>query len=350
MYSNEDTYALFRTKADEAYLIGENKSPWGLIWISPASSIWPSGRAWTLSTRAMGSSPRTPNSPAPARRRRSLLSVRLRHPGPDGRQAGGQGDGPGLRRAHHTRLQRALKDADEALERAVSYGFPVILKAAAGGGGRGCAAATRRRRSARLRAGEGEAHKAFGNDDIFIEKYLVEPKHIEVQVLGDQYGNVVHLGERDCSLSGATRRWWSSPRLERAAGHAGKARADAVKIARHVGYVNAGTVEFLVDRDGNHYFIEMNPRIQVEHTVTELVTGIDLVRPRSSSPRAPLSHPSIGMGTRSNLHINGYAIQCRVTTEDPANHFAPDTGKITAYRSGGGCGVRLDGGNAYTGP
>ena len=196
-----------------------------------------------------------------------------------------------------------------------------------------------------------EARKAFGNDDIFIEKYLVQPKHIEVQILADQYGNVRHLGERDCSLQ---RRYqkvvefapaWSVPESIREQLH-----ADAVKIAEAVGYVNAGTVEFLVDRDGNHYFIEMNPRIQVEHTVTEMVTSIDLVRAQILIAEGqPISHPEIGLGDQNNLKVNGYAIQCRVTTEDPANNFAPDNGKIEAYRSGGGFGVRLDGGNVGTG-
>ena len=196
-----------------------------------------------------------------------------------------------------------------------------------------------------------EAKKAFGNDDIFIEKYIVEPKHIEVQILADEYGNVYHLGERDCSLQ---RRYqkvvefapaFSVPEETRRQLH-----EDAVKIAKAVGYVNAGTVEFLVDRDGNHYFIEMNPRIQVEHTVTEMVTGIDLVRAQILIAEGqPLSCPDIGLKTQDDLHINGYSIQCRVTTEDPANNFAPDNGKITSYRSGGGFGVRLDGGNAATG-
>ncbi len=196
-----------------------------------------------------------------------------------------------------------------------------------------------------------EAKKAFGNDDIFIEKFLVEPKHIEVQILGDKHGNVVHLFERDCSLQ---RRYQKvvefAPAFSVPEEIRQKPYEDAVKIAKHVGYVNAGTVEFLVDKNGNHYFIEMNPRIQVEHTVTEMVTGIDLVRAQILIAEGhPLSTPEIGIASQDDLHMNGYAIQCRVTTEDPANNFAPDTGKITAYRSGGGFGVRLDGGNAFTG-
>ena len=245
-----------------------------------------------------------------------------------------------------------LRDGDEALEKAASFGFPVILKAAGGGGGRGMRRCdTPEEVKPAFELVKSEAKKAFGNDDIFIEKFIVEPKHIEVQILGDQYGNVMHLGERDCSLQ---RRYqkvvevapaWSVPEETRE-----KLRADAVKIAKSVGYVSAGTVEFLVDAYGNHYFIEMNPRIQVEHTVTEMVTGIDLVRAQILIAEGyPLSCPDIGLTNQEDLHINGYAIQCRVTTEDPQNNFAPDNGRITMYRSGGGFGVRLDGGNAATG-
>ena len=179
----------------------------------------------------------------------------------------------------------------------------------------------------------------------------MEPKHIEVQILADQHGNVYHLGERDCSLQ---RRYqkvvefapaWSVPQETVEA-----LRRDAVKIARSVGYVSAGTVEFLVDKNGGYYFIEMNPRIQVEHTVTEMVTGVDIVRSQILIAAGyPLSHPEIGLNRQEDVHVDGYAIQCRVTTEDPANNFAPDNGKITAYSSSGGFGVRLDGGNADVG-
>ena len=179
----------------------------------------------------------------------------------------------------------------------------------------------------------------------------MEPKHIEVQILADQYGNVYHLGERDCSLQ---RRYqkvvefapaWSVPQETVEA-----LRRDAVKIARSVGYVSAGTVEFLVDKNGGYYFIEMNPRIQVEHPVTEMVTGVDIVRSQILIAAGyPLSHPEIGLSRQEDVHVDGYAIQCRVTTEDPANNFAPDNGKITAYASSGGFGVRLDGGNADVG-
>ena len=353
MYSNEDTFALFRTRADEAYRIGESKSPLGAYLDIPG--IIDLAKRRQVDAIHPGYGFLSEN----AEFAKACEDAGITFIGPSSRILAQMGD---KLAAKATALAcgvptipgstEPLKDADEALEKAVSYGFPIILKAAAGGGGRGmrrCDTPEEVRPAFELV--QGEARKAFGNDDIFIEKYLVEPKHIEVQILGDQYGNVVHLGERDCSLQ---RRYqkvvefapaWSVPQAT-----LDKLHADAVKIARHVGYVNAGTVEFLVDRDGNHYFIEMNPRIQVEHTVTEQVTGIDLVRAQLLIAEGhPLSHPYIGMGDQSNLRMNGYAIQCRVTTEDPANNFAPDTGKITAYRSGGGCGVRLDGGNAYAG-
>ena len=353
MYSNEDTFALFRTRADEAYRIGESKSPLGAYLDIPG--IIDLAKRRQVDAIHPGYGFLSEN----AEFAKACEDAGITFIGPSSRILAQMGD---KLAAKATALAcgvptipgstEPLKDADEALEKAVSYGFPIILKAAAGGGGRGmrrCDSPEEVRPAFELV--QGEARKAFGNDDIFIEKYLVEPKHIEVQILGDQYGNVVHLGERDCSLQ---RRYqkvvefapaWSVPQAT-----LDKLHADAVKIARHVGYVNAGTVEFLVDRDGNHYFIEMNPRIQVEHTVTEQVTGIDLVRAQILIAEGhPLSHPYIGMGQQSNLRMYGYAIQCRVTTEDPANNFAPDTGKITAYRSGGGCGVRLDGGNAYAG-
>ena len=353
MYSNEDTFALFRTRADEAYRIGESKSPLGAYLDIPG--IIDLAKRRHVDAIHPGYGFLSEN----AEFAKACEDAGITFIGPSSKILAQMGD---KLAAKATALAcgvptipgstEPLKSADEALEKAISYGFPIILKAAAGGGGRGmrrCDSPEEVKPAFELV--QGEARKAFGNDDIFIEKYLVEPKHIEVQILGDQYGNVVHLGERDCSLQ---RRYqkvvefapaWSVPKdtLD-------KLHADAVKIAKYVGYVNAGTVEFLVDRDGNHYFIEMNPRIQVEHTVTEQVTGVDLVRAQILIAEGhPLSHPYIGMGKQSDLRMNGYAIQCRVTTEDPANNFAPDTGKITAYRSGGGCGVRLDGGNAYTG-
>jgi len=353
MYSNEDTYALFRTKADEAYLIGENKSPLGAYLDIPAILDLAKRRGVDAIHPGYGFLSENADFA------RACEAAGINFVGPPSHILAQMGD---KLAAKATAIAcnvptipgstEPLKDADDAVARAVSYGFPIILKAAAGGGGRGMRRCDNEEEvRLQFQLVKNEAKKAFGNEDIFIEKFLVEPKHIEVQILADKHGNVYHLGERDCSLQ---RRYqkvvefapaWSVPKdtIERL-------RADAVKIARHVGYINAGTVEFLVDRNGSHYFIEMNPRIQVEHTVTEMVTGIDLVRAQILIAEGlPMSDPRIGLTCQEDLHINGYAIQCRVTTEDPRNNFAPDTGKITAYRSGGGFGVRLDGGNAYAG-
>ena len=353
MYSKEDTLSLFRTKADEAYLIGEKNSPLGAYLdigeiidlakrrgvdaIHPGYGFLSENADFVRACEEAGIAFIGPKSDTMARMGDKLAAKQI---------AIGCGVPivPGC--------TEPLRDGDEALEKAVSFGFPVILKAAGGGGGRGMRRCdTPEEVKPAFELVKSEAKKAFGNDDIFIEKFIVEPKHIEVQILGDQYGNVMHLGERDCSLQ---RRYqkvvevapaWSVPEGTRE-----KLRADAVKIAKSVGYVSAGTVEFLVDAYGNHYFIEMNPRIQVEHTVTEMVTGIDLVRAQILIAEGyPLSCPDIGLTRQEDLHINGYAIQCRVTTEDPQNNFAPDNGRITMYRSGGGFGVRLDGGNAATG-
>lgn len=353
IYSNEDTMSLFRTKADEAYLIGANKSPLGAYLDIPG--IIDLAKRRKVDAIHPGYGFLSENADFA----RACEEADITFIGPSSGVLGQMGDKLAAKEIALAcgvpiipGTTRPLTDADEALETALSYGFPVILKAAAGGGGRGmrrCDGPEEVKPAFELV--KGEAKKAFGNDDIFIEKFLVEPKHIEVQVLGDQYGNVVHLGERDCSLQ---RRYqkvvefapaWSVP-----ANTIEKLHADAVKIARHVGYVNAGTVEFLVDSNGNHYFIEMNPRIQVEHTVTEMVYGVDLVRAQILIAEGyPLTYPDIGIPSQESVAARGYAIQCRVTTEDPANHFAPDTGKITAYRSSGGFGVRLDGGNAYGG-
>jgi len=350
MYSNEDTYSLFRTKADEAYLVGENKSPLGAYLDIP--SIISLARRRGVDAIHPGYGFLSENADFA----RACEAAGITFIGPPSRILDQMGDkltAKAIAKACGVPTipgsTEPLRDADDALERAVSYGFPIILKAAGGGGGRGmrrCETAGEVKPAFELV--RSEAKKAFGSEDIFIEKFLVQPKHIEVQILADKHGNVVHLGERDCSLQ---RRYQKVVEFAPAFSVPGEIReklyADAVKIARHVGYVNAGTVEFLVDKSGSHYFIEMNPRIQVEHTVTEMVTGVDLVRAQILIAEGlPLSDPRIGMAGQSDLRVNGYAIQCRVTTEDPANNFAPDTGRITAYRSGGGFGVRLDGGNA----
>lgn len=353
MYSNEDTNSQFRTHADEAYLIGINKSPVGAYLDIPGIINLAKRRGVDAIHPGYGFLSEN------AEFAKACEEEGIQFIGPPSHILAMMGDKLSAKQIAIRAgvpiipgCAEPLKDGEEALEKAVSFGFPIILKAAAGGGGRGMRRCDKPEEvKPAFELVRNEALKSFGNDDIFIEKFLVNPKHIEVQVLADQYGNCYHIGERDCSLQ---RRYQKvvefAPAFSVDETIREKIRNDAVKIAKSVGYVNAGTLEFLVDSSGEYYFIEMNPRIQVEHTVTEMVSGIDLVRAQILIAEGyPLSTPEIGLTCQEDVHIQGYAIQCRVTTEDPANNFAPDNGKITAYRTGGGYGVRLDGGNATTG-
>ncbi|MGD9531247.1 pyruvate carboxylase, partial [Pseudonocardia sp.] len=240
-------------------------------------------------------------------------------------------------------------DVDELLAAAGEIGFPVFVKAVAGGGGRGMRRVTDR---AALResveSAMREAESAFGDATVFLEQAVVNPRHIEVQILADVRGNVVHLYERDCSVQRRHQKVVEiapAPNLDPVVRD--RICADAVAFATQIGYVNAGTVEFLLDERGHHHFIEMNPRIQVEHTVTEEVTDSDLV---IAQLRIASGQTLPELGIRQDLiSVHGTALQCRITTEDPANGFRPDTGVIGNYRSPGGPGVRLDGGTTHTG-
>ena len=245
-----------------------------------------------------------------------------------------------------------FKSEDEVAGWAEKIGYPVILKAASGGGGRGMRVC---RSEADLRQNYSEARKealnAFGDDTVFLEKFIENPKHIEVQIIGDNAGHIVHLFERDCSIQ---RRFQKvveiAPSLSLKQATRNQLYDYALKIARSVRYNNAGTVEFLVDNDENIFFIEVNPRIQVEHTVTEEVTGVDIVRAQILIAGGyPLGHNKLRIEDQKSIECHGFAIQCRVTTERPAENFQPDYGTIIAYRSPSGFGIRLDGGNAYAG-
>lgn len=240
-------------------------------------------------------------------------------------------------------------DVDVLVEAAQALPYPLFVKAVAGGGGRGMRrvdepSALREAVEICMREGEG----AFGDATVFIEQAVVDPRHIEVQILADAQGNVIHLFERDCSVQRRHQKVIEiapAPNLDPAIRD--RMCADAVRFAQQIGYVNAGTVEFLLDPAGNYVFIEMNPRIQVEHTVTEEVTDVDLVQ---SQLRIASGETLADLGlSQDTVQLRGAALQCRITTEDPANGFRPDTGKITTYRSPGGAGVRLDGGTTYTG-
>ncbi|ELR68749.1 Pyruvate carboxyl transferase [Fulvivirga imtechensis AK7] len=245
-----------------------------------------------------------------------------------------------------------LTSTDIALKEASNIGYPVMVKAAAGGGGRGMRVVRDDEQLKRaFDEARQEAGKAFGDDTVFLEKYIDNPKHIEVQIMGDNYGNIVHLYERDCSVQ---RRFQKvvevAPSVTLSQEAKDKLYGYALAIAREVNYNNVGTVEFLVDSDENIYFIEVNPRIQVEHTITEEVTGVDIVRSQILIAKGyDLADPRIFIKDQSGVQCNGYAIQCRVTTEDPHNNFQPDYGTIIAYRSANGFGIRLDAGNCYAG-
>ncbi len=240
-------------------------------------------------------------------------------------------------------------DVDEICESTKNLTFPVFVKAVAGGGGRGMrrVADPGHLRDA-VEAAMREADGAFGDPTVFVEEAVTDPRHIEVQILADADGNVIHLYERDCSLQRRHQKVVEiapAPHLDPTLRE--RICTDAVAFARQIGYSNAGTVEFLVDHDGRHFFIEMNPRIQVEHTVTEEVTDVDLVQ---SQMRIAAGETLADLGLRQdNVRTRGVALQCRITTEDPGNGFRPDTGRITAYRSPGGAGIRLDGGTTYAG-
>ncbi|KAI0890091.1 pyruvate carboxylase [Annulohypoxylon maeteangense] len=243
----------------------------------------------------------------------------------------------------------AVERYEEVKKFTDEYGFPIIIKAAYGGGGRGMRVV---REQGSLKESfdraTSEAKTAFGNGTVFVERFLDKPKHIEVQLLGDNHGNIVHLYERDCSVQRRHQKVVEiAPAKDLPAETRDNILADAVKLAKSVNYRNAGTAEFLVDQQNRYYFIEINPRIQVEHTITEEITGIDIVAAQIQIA-AGASLAQLGL-TQDRISTRGFAIQCRITTEDPSKQFQPDTGKIEVYRSAGGNGVRLDGGNGFAG-
>ncbi len=353
IYSNEDKYSLFRTKADEAYLIGENKSPVeaylnieeiislalkkGVDAIHPGYGFLSENPEFAKKCEQAGIEFIGPNAEMMDKLGDKIKSKILA-------KEIGVPTIPGY--------EKDIRTVDEAKKLAIECGYPIMLKAAAGGGGRGMRIVrSEDELASSFRSAKNEAKKAFGIDTIFIEKYLEKPKHIEVQVLGDKFGNIVHLYERDCSIQRRHQKVIEfTPAFSISEEKRQEICNDALKIAKSVNYRSAGTLEFLVDSNGDHYFIEMNPRIQVEHTVTEMVTGIDIVQNQILIAEGySLDSDQIGIKSQEDVKLNGYSIQCRITTEDPSNNFAPDTGKIEVYRTGSGFGIRLDGGNGFAG-
>ncbi len=353
IYSEEDKNSLFRTKADESYRVGKGKTPVdAYLGIEEIINL----------AKSKGVDAIHPGYGFLAENvefARKCEEEGIAFIGPDHVMMDKLGDKIKSKIAANEvgvptipGIEEAVKSENEAKKFADFCGYPVIIKASAGGGGRGMRIAWREEDLLReFRSAQSEARKAFGIDDIFIEKFLEKPKHIEVQVLGDNYGNIVHLYERDCSIQRRHQKVVEfTPALSITEEQRQAICNDALKLAASVNYRNAGTLEFLVDKEGNHYFIEMNPRIQVEHTVTEMVTGIDIVQAQILIAEGyRLDSEEINIKSQDDVKHSGYAIQCRITTEDPANNFAPDTGKIDMYRTGSGFGVRLDGGNGFAG-
>ena len=353
IYSKEDRYALFRSKADESYPLNPEKGPIDayldidtIIKIALAANV-------DAIHPGYGFLSENPDF-VDACERNGIVFI-----GPSSQIMNAMGDKISSKKMAIDAqvpiipgVDYAIKDIDTATKIAAEVGFPIMLKASNGGGGRGMRIVnTMEDLEKEFNEAKNESKKAFGDDKIFIEKYLRAPKHIEVQILGDNYGNVVHLYDRDCSVQ---RRHQKVVEYAPAFSIPDETRHiifdSAIRLSKAVGYRNAGTLEFLVDADNNPYFIEMNPRIQVEHTVSEEITNIDLVQSQILVAEGyPLDSDEIDIKSQDDVHCDGYSIQTRVTTEDPANNFMPDTGEITVYRSGSGKGIRLDGGNAYTG-
>ncbi|MCW1883737.1 pyruvate carboxylase [Luteolibacter flavescens] len=354
MFAEEDRFSRHRFKADEAYQLDKDKGPVGAYLDVEGIVAMAKAKGVTLVHPGYGFLSEN------AAFARACAREGITFVGPSPELLENMGDKTAARQLAEKfnvptlpGTEDPITDPGEALKIAEGIGFPLIIKAAFGGGGRGMRVVEKPEQLAGLLAeAQGEAEKAFGNAAVFLERYISKAKHIEVQILGDQHGNVVHLHERDCSVQ---RRYQKvveiAPSVELDPVVRKELCDAAVTLAKGIGYNNAGTVEFLYDMDkGDWFFIEMNPRIQVEHTVTECVTGIDLVRSQILVAKGySLFSPEIAIPQQDQIPCNGYAIQCRITTEDPERGFAPDYGRILNYRSAAGFGIRLDAGSGDAG-
>jgi pyruvate carboxylase len=360
LFSEEDKLALHRFKADEAYLVGRGphlERPLGPIeaYLSIAEILRVAERAWADAVHpGYGFLSENPEF-AEACRAAGIVFI---GPAPETmRRLGDKIAARELAVEQGVPVMPATGELpdDETLWPALAekVGYPLMLKASWGGGGRGMRVINDPAGLvAQAREAKREAKAAFGKDDVYLEKLVERARHVEVQVLGDQHGNVVHLFERDCTVQRRHQKI-----VERApAPYLDTAQRDelcgyALKLARAVSYCGAGTIEFLMDvATGAFYFIEVNPRIQVEHTVTEMVTGVDIVKAQIRiAEGARIGDGVSGVPPQSEIRLNGHALQCRITTEDPEQNFIPDYGRITAYRGATGFGIRLDGGTAYSG-
>lgn len=354
VYSQEDRLSLHRFKADEAYLIGEGKGP--VQAYLDVDNIVALAREKGVDAIHPGYGFLSENPALPrACERHGIVFI-----GPSADLLEQLGDKTAARKLAQRAgvpvvpgTEEPVTDAALIPEIAARIGFPLIVKAAFGGGGRGMRVVeSPADLMPRVEEARREAAAAFGNDAVFLERYIKRAKHVEVQILGDRHGNVLHLYERDCSVQRRHQKVVEIAPAFSIKAETRRALCDAaVALARAAGYYNAGTVEFLVDADsGEWFFIEVNPRVQVEHTVTEVITGIDIVRCQIQVAQGLSLHgPEIALPPQDEVPLHGYALQCRVTTEDPANGFVPDYGKIHTYRSPAGFGIRLDGASAYGG-
>ncbi|AMD19818.1 HCL333Wp [Eremothecium sinecaudum] len=352
IYSHEDRLSMHRLKADEAYLIGEEGKFTPVGAYLAIDEIIKIAKEHGVDFIHPGYGFLSENSEFAAK----VEKAGITWVGPSAEVIESVGDKVSARRLADIAgvptvpgTPGPIETAEEAKKFVEEYGYPVIIKAAFGGGGRGMRVVKEGDDIAdAFQRAASEAKSAFGNGTCFVERFLEQPKHIEVQLLADGYGNVIHLFERDCSVQ---RRHQKVVEVAPAKTLPIEVRdailTDAVKLAKAVNYKNAGTAEFLVDNQNRHYFIEINPRIQVEHTITEEVTGVDIVAAQVQIA-AGASLEQLGL-IQDRITTRGFAIQCRITTEDPAKNFQPDTGRLDVYRSAGGNGVRLDGGNAFAG-
>ena len=354
IYAEEDRFGVHRFKADEAYLVGQGKGP--VAAYLDIESIISIAKAKGVDMIHPGYGFLSEN----AHFARACEEAGITFVGPKPELLEKMGDKVAAKKAADLAgvptlpaTPNPVSKPAEALKWGKKIGFPLIIKAAFGGGGRGMRVVSKEEDlEPMLEEAQGEAERAFGNSAVFLERYVGRAKHLEVQVLGDRHGNVVHLHERDCSVQ---RRYQKVVEVAPSIGLPEEVVDElcqaGVQLARKIGYDNAGTVEFLLDQDTKEwFFIEMNPRIQVEHTVTEQITGIDIVRSQILvAMEQKLHDQKIGIPEQENIPRNGCAVQCRVTTEDPEKDFSPDYGKILSYRSAAGFGVRLDGAMGDTG-
>jgi len=353
VYTYEDRYSLHRYKADESYQIGDDAEP-----LKPylnIDEIIRIAKTYEVDAIHPGYGFLSENAQFAQRcKDEGIIFV-----GPDPQVMLNLGDKVMAKKVAIEALVPVIEDSkldldsvEIALQEATRIGLPIMIKAAAGGGGRGMRVLRNMEDlTQQFNEAKNEAQVAFGDGTIFFEKFIDQPKHIEVQIMGDNYGNIVHLFERDCSVQ---RRFQKvvemapSPSLKVETKE--KLYAYAIAICQKVKYNNVGTVEFLVDKDENIFFIEVNPRIQVEHTVTEEITGVDIVKNQILIAKGSrLDSAEINIKSQSDVSYEGFAIQCRITTEDAANNFQPDFGTIIAYRNAGGHGIRLDEGSSYPG-